>query len=242
MKKEREKQKIQEKQYSFPYHHIPSFGLNKGIKITRRLAWGVEYLTYLSLVKEIIKAINPLSVLDFGCGDGRLTKEIKSFIPKVVGIDKDHRALGFAKAFNPKIEFYESIDSAKGQFDCIAAVEVFEHIEDRALDRILRSLYRKNSANGHLICSVPTKNVKRNPKHQRHYDFESLVNHIGDFWRVKRKWYVYRKSKFWEVLGILKNNSFVSVNIPMLDKFEFRRRFKADEQNGIHLVTLAERI
>jgi len=64
---------LQDQAYEFPYHHIPYFepGSGAGIHV-RRLRWGLEYLCHLRHLAEVIAGLQVSSVLDVGCGDGRL--------------------------------------------------------------------------------------------------------------------------------------------------------------------------
>ena len=57
---------IQNKQYSYPYHHIPHF-LGDGTAMrVRTLHWGFDYLCCLKEAKETVEGWNPSSVLDVG--------------------------------------------------------------------------------------------------------------------------------------------------------------------------------
>jgi len=66
-----DREKIQEKEYEFPYHHLP---VNDEQNWHLGKWWfnGLEYLGVLTYVKNIINDLNPKNVLDFGCGDGML--------------------------------------------------------------------------------------------------------------------------------------------------------------------------
>ena len=95
-----DREKIQEKEYEFPYHHLP---VNDEQNWHLGKWWfnGLEYLGVLTYVKNIINDLNPKNVLDFGCGDGRLTLEMKKTgVPKITGLDISEQALNYAKIFN----------------------------------------------------------------------------------------------------------------------------------------------
>jgi hypothetical protein len=77
---------IQASQYEFPYHYLPHFSANGTPRLHRYLAWGLDYLTYTSFVVEQIRQISPRSLLDIGCGDGRLINVVKTFVPQVSGL------------------------------------------------------------------------------------------------------------------------------------------------------------
>ena len=63
----KEKFKLQDSQYSFPYHYIVSVEKNK-INLTKNLSWGLEYLRNINFIIEnydsIIKNNNHYYLLD----------------------------------------------------------------------------------------------------------------------------------------------------------------------------------
>ena len=86
----------------------------------------MEYVSRLRVVKDLLRPFVGQRVLDAGCGDGRFCFEIKDEDVDVTGIDYSERALAFAKAFSPEVEF--SVQDLKdikleGQFDTIVLIE-----------------------------------------------------------------------------------------------------------------------
>ena len=65
------------------------------------------------------------SIIDIGCGDGKVTREIKASFPmkEVIGVDYSEKSLQFARAFSPHIPF---LTKTEKQFDAFVLVEVFE--------------------------------------------------------------------------------------------------------------------
>lgn len=98
--------------------------------------------------KHLEKFINdkkPQSILDFGCGKGRLIEKIKETYA-----DVDVR--GYDPA-NP--EFDKSIDDAL--IDMIISSDVLEHVELEYIDDTLKFLQTKSKFFYHLIACSPAK-------------------------------------------------------------------------------------
>ena len=98
--------------------------------------------------KHLEKFINdkkPQSILDFGCGKGRLIEKIKDTYP-----DIDERGDDPA---NP--EFEKSINDVR--VDMIISSDVLEHVEPEYIDDTLKFLQTKSKFFYHLIACSPAK-------------------------------------------------------------------------------------
>lgn len=147
--------RIQDDLYTFPYHHIPHFD-NKGIGVRfRTLHRGFEYLCYLRHIREIVQSLVPSSILEIGCSDGRLVGMLDWGIDRRVGIDLSKKAVLFAKAFNPEIEFL-SVDARKlkERFDIVLA-SVFTRLSKvlsrKRLYPFLKREYNQISKNSRVL-------------------------------------------------------------------------------------------
>lgn len=252
MKRDVYKSKIQESQYDFPYHYIPYFEDNKEKKrrnliiqdeepkIARILNWGLDYLIYNKVIVEIIKLIKVKSILDFGCGDGRLLKFLEDILIDKVGVDYSKKALRFAYAFNPDVLFYSKIEDINRNFDCITLIEVLEHIPDNEISLIFKEIYNRLNSDGHLIISVPTTNVPLNPKHIRHYNLQLLKKQLSNKWKIKWFSYFSKVENSNIIIKKLKHKLFLI--FPALLKYEYRRKFFANEKNGSHLIAICSKI
>ena len=96
--------KLQNEQYSFPYHHIPYMDSWHGHRfptMDRHLWFGFEYLGYnMYLIDQIIKR-EPKCVLDVGCGDGKFLEMLKEETDNKMylkGIDVSEEAINLAKS------------------------------------------------------------------------------------------------------------------------------------------------
>src|SRR5512135_225184 len=105
-----EQTRLQEAQYSFPYHHIPSVQKAKFSPV-RYWSWGFRYLGGIQLVLDQLENTQFSSLIDIGCGDGRLLREIASHYGEkhLLGIDASTRAIQLAQALNPGVR-YQTID------------------------------------------------------------------------------------------------------------------------------------
>lgn len=101
---------IQENQYEYPYHYIPSLK-NGNFSHVQYWSWGLHYLGGLHIVLKQLENLSFNSLLDIGCGDGRFLRAAAEFYPnvKLLGVDRSERAICLAKAMNPEIN-YETFD------------------------------------------------------------------------------------------------------------------------------------
>ena len=97
----------------------------------------------------ILQSIPPgcQRALDVGCGRGILTSALASRCDEVVGIDRDHDALTWARATgNPRAIFIEgdvmTHPFEPDSFDLITAVAVLHHLPLRPALRRFRNLLR----------------------------------------------------------------------------------------------------
>lgn len=108
----------------------------------------------LSLIPQGIS-----SILDAGCGDGRIINRLISQYSKVVALESSKDALQYVKA----AKILGSIDSlpfSDRSFDLILCCEVLEHLPFRVYPKALKELERV--AAKYIIVTVPnTQDLKR---------------------------------------------------------------------------------
>lgn len=96
-------------------------------------------------------------VLDVGCYDGTIAKQIESLGNKVVGIDIAKPAVEMAKKKGIKAFVYnleeDEIPASIGKFDVIVAGELIEHIFDP--DSFLVKLKALLKPKGYIILTTP---------------------------------------------------------------------------------------
>lgn len=237
---------IQDSLYEFPYHYLPTLDQSATFRLHRSLTWGLDYMTYISFVVELLRQSIPNSLCDVGCGDGRLLHMVKSFVPQVTGIDLSERAIAFARAFNPEVEVLcgDIVDLSQ-QFDAVTLVEVLEHIPDWQISEFVHNTAHLLAPNGYMIVTVPTVNVPLNKKHYRHYDIQLLRNTLAPHFQIKEYWWLYRRSFAEQLIRrILYNRLFLlnsSQALALIWKIHRRFTYFADSKTGAHLVCVALR-
>lgn len=244
-----EPKELQEQQYNYPYHHIPweSDGIWRPARV---MWWSYEYLALLEKVTKTVLSLEPKSVLDFGCGDGRLTLQLLQLSKhiKVVGVDISDRALMFAKAFcgnSERVAFYRSISEIPHNllpFDVVIAMEVLEHIHPDNLPNVVEQIWKVLRLDSWFIVSVPTINVPLNPKHYQHFSLDSLQVALGKRFALLKYEYIHRNGLAWALIRRVLVNRFVIVNnrllLSFLTKLYRSLVMTADERNGAHLLAV----
>lgn len=207
---------IQEGQYVFPYHHLVSFSPFTNCQV---MSWGFEYYAYISEVLEKIMSEPFSSILDVGCGEGKMLLELSRRVEniKIKGIDLSDRAILFAKAFNygNGTEFVcEDVSITKGVFDVVTLVETIEHVPDSEITALVSAVYDRTARGGRVIVTVPTVNFPLIDKHYRHYDLALLSSQFSQFTLESslfmiRQGFVYsaliRLSRKFATFGLLRN-------------------------------------
>jgi 2-polyprenyl-3-methyl-5-hydroxy-6-metoxy-1,4-benzoquinol methylase len=256
----KEKFKIQDDQYIFPYHHLVDINNNK-ISITKDSRF--NYYIYLKEVVKIIEKIDDIkSLIDVGCGDGKLIYEltkkqdIYEKIDKFVGVDLSAKAIQFAKAFcfrKKKVDFEnKDISEIQEKYDLVTVIEVLEHISDDDMSKFQRNLFDLVNNRGYILISVPTKNTPVNIKHYRHYTIEMIEDIVkGKNFKIMKTKYICRNIKYLKFftkpfviklfnLSIL-NNKFFRFS-KLLKNILDKNFSEGNEKNSISILILAKKI
>lgn len=110
-------------------------------------------------ILHYIKTINAQSVLDIGCGNGAMLRDLSPVCPIVAGLDASESGIRGAKENCPSGTFYtlsvydspEKIE--KSDFDLVISTEVVEHLfYPAALPKFAHAKLRKN---GLFLVSTP---------------------------------------------------------------------------------------
>lgn len=179
---------IQDAQYEFPYHYIPKLTDGK-FTSTRHWSWGYRYLGGLHFALDQLKKLNPASVIDIGCGDGRFLREVAAAFPNatLMGVDASDRAIQLATALNPELVFHtQDITAAPvtDLFQTATLIEVIEHILPANLPVFLSAVAELIQPGGSIVVTVPHLNKPLISKHHQHFTAmtlqETLAPHFTD--------------------------------------------------------------
>lgn len=237
----------QDDQYTFPYHHVPHFDAQGCPRITRTLGWGIEYLCYMGHVVDIVRRLEPDSILDVGCGDGRLL----AMVPQVrrrKGIDLSKRAISFAKAFSDADFDTCDVSEIEEEFDVVSLIEVLEHVHDDDAAEFLRIAAERTNRNGKLIISVPSNARPVHRKHYRHYDVKTLksflIDTLPDF-EIQSIEHIFNVSKTHSLILRAIQNRLWHIEIPLLTKAIWTSAWRnrvASHERGAHIIAVCSRL
>jgi 3' terminal RNA ribose 2'-O-methyltransferase Hen1 len=136
----------------------------------------------MSTVSELVTALGAHSVVDLGCGEGKLLKQLllNTQLSRIVGVDVSMRALQIAnerlhlERMNERQRARITLlhgsliyrDARLRDFDVACVIEVIEHLDPHRLDAFTRVLFVHVAA-AHILISTP--NIEYNVR------FESLA-------------------------------------------------------------------
>lgn len=95
-------------------------------------------------LENFIKQLKPKTILDYGCGSGKLIITLKNMFPEI-------EIHGFDPG-NLQFQNYK-----KDSYDLIVSTDVLEHIEPEYLDQTLEFLRKKSRYFYHLIALKPSR-------------------------------------------------------------------------------------
>jgi nucleoside-diphosphate-sugar epimerase/SAM-dependent methyltransferase len=121
-------------------------------------AHGTDIYRALSLASDV--AITEYkSILDFGCGCGRLARMFKGHPHKTSGCDIDARHIKWIKDALPYMNAKVSrvtppIPFPDNEFDAVISISIFTHLTEKSQDAFLSELHRVCRPGGRLFLTV----------------------------------------------------------------------------------------
>ncbi|MEE4216006.1 MAG: class I SAM-dependent methyltransferase [Xanthomonadales bacterium] len=217
--KEHREQREQEEEYSFPYHFASRF--HPSFQTGFIDYWAMNYNLTLELVIDLVSREHPSSLVDIGCGEGRLTHELNQAFPEmtVVGVDYSPQSICLANTLVPNAKFHQTDitgEHSLGKFKAAVLMEVFEHIPDAELQNFARATAELVAANGLLIVTVPHKNKPLEYKHFRHYTTQTLDAYFGPYFKSERVYFLEKTGWLNRLLNKLVANRVYVLNSPRL--------------------------
>lgn len=193
---------VQQEKYKYPYHYIPRYSEGR---FQQHEYWGTghRYLGNIHVLMEELKKIDFCSLIDIGCGDGRITREIKMRYPnaEICGIDYFGGAIALAKAMNPDmVDLFEVrdifLDQEKKQYDVVTIINVLEQIEPSILRRFIHSAADYLKKDGYLIATIPHRNKEVFGAAYQHFD-KALLEELfaEEFYEIRFVFFDHIKSK-----------------------------------------------
>jgi SAM-dependent methyltransferase len=135
-------------------------------------------------VKLILKLVEGKSILDVGCGSGRLSKTLLDEGYEVMAIDTDSKAVEIAKKKGIRCFVADiSVWQTDQKFDCIILGDVLEHIdEDRSA---MRKIHGMLNPKGCMVVNVPAYQALFSRHdialgHKRRYSNRELKNKLKE--------------------------------------------------------------
>lgn len=228
---------LQERMYAWPYHFFlaPPGG-------RQSLADELHYLGAIDCALDLLMPLRGKSVLDAGCGEGRVTWEVVRRGARVQGVDLSERAITMARMLVPDAQFTVGSLTDLNHldddfFDEIVLMEVLEHLPPEERRPCLQELRRVLKSDGKLVVSVPSDRVPVEEKHYQHFSPKSLSETLAGLFHVERVVGCHRKAIWYSIFVRAFDNSFWTVRAPLEALY---RRFVqvCSVEKGVQLVAL----
>lgn len=246
----------QEEEYRFPYHYVAQMRAN-GFTGHFVDGWGINYISTIEFILSEVSHLKAASIVDIGCGDGRLTRELalRSGVPRCVGVDYSARAIALAQAMNQDVpgERLKYVaadittgDAQLGTFDVAVLMEVFEHIPPAAAHDFLGGVRKLMHPGSRLLLTVPHRNKPVEYKHFQHFDAASIRAYLEPHFDVLRIVPFEKRSVARTLLTSLLSNRFFVLNhrraLSLIYDYYARHLFQCESETECQRLYVEARI
>lgn len=241
------KEALQEEQYDFPYHYLTSS--RKGnFSLSEYLQWGLMHLSYMEYLNEKIKTFKFNSLLDAGCGDGRLIFELEKSITNCsfLGIDISERALHFARGFTKQGTYLQHdiiAEPVSVQSDLCTSIEVIEHIPPSLIPEYIKNIAGSLNDKGTLIITTPTDNYPVHRKHYQHFNQIKITELLSDHFNISEVLFLNKENYWSRLMARLLANKYFVINHNATRNLLYRLYKKyylyASRETGSRIVVIA---
>ena len=233
----KEKFRIQDEQYSLPYHYTFKRTKNKFHRFFG-MNWAIEYFVYNDWILNNIKNLDYKNVIEVGCGDGYLISQIAKNTTenKFVGYDLSKRSIDLAKTFgNRNVTFFnEDISELNNEeYDLVLCSQVLEHIPDNEVDDFIENLIRITKPNKYIVIVVPGIGKKLIKKHYRHYSPKTLLNLFDSkTFEIIKSDTIFHIDFSYNFFMKMTVNRFYQLDIPLINNWFIKKMDKKINKNN----------
>lgn len=153
---------------------------------------GAEGLLSPFLQRRRCNAAKPFligKVLDVGCGNGALAKEVSE--DRYLGVDTDPVSIKIALSENPLHRFQKTLPGDHHTFDTVIALAVIEHVKSPSEFLIECSKYLKPGKSARIVITTPHPSIEKlhyfgsriglfsrhaNEEHEELLNYQTLVS------------------------------------------------------------------
>lgn len=136
-------------------------------------------------VMRELRARQPISVVDLGCGGGQLLDEVRAAVPnaRLIGVDLSEPQLAHNRKRAPDARWIcANIDSPvdwasedRGRYDAVTVIEVIEHVDHP--EQLLANARALLAPRGFIVLSTQSGRVgetERRVGHRRHFTTDDM--------------------------------------------------------------------
>ena len=172
---------IRLRKYAAPFPPVELMQITSGLtKVSDFASHGADF--WIALSKASPKPLSEYdSILDFGCGCGRLARMFKGYLGYLAGCDIDHRLVTWCSevlkymdvklsSVKPPIPFSDNL------FGAIISVSIFSHLNESSQDQFLQELNRVCRPGGRIFLTIHGKRALERAVSEPHIKEMLLVD------------------------------------------------------------------